>query len=306
MRILPVLALIVASSAVAQTPPDSSKNARKEVASGSGEDSTEARVRWAAGVSAGQLRFSDGAEERAIGAALAVRLWGWLDVSVNPTYAWARGAPVQLALRTIPGRQVQGLTDLPVSVGVSHGFSRAWSPSLGLSLGVTLPTGDSATVGGGSVTAVGANASVGIAPAENFFLGFGAGRTISKGYSAELASSSSTSLSASAGLTIGSVGLNTSYSFDVGAVETDYESARSLAGGINIPLIGDVALNLDGSSGLTKGAPNWALSFGIGTTTASLSSVAVAPYQRLRTVFGAGRKLPTKPRTRTTTAGTGR
>ena len=251
MRLLPVLALVAASSAAAQTPPDSSKNAKRESASGNGEDSTQAKVRWSAGVSAGQLRFSDGAEERAIGAALAVRLWGWLDMSVNPTYAWARGAPVQLALRTIPGRQVQGFTDLPVGVGVSHDFSRAWSPSLGFSLGVTLPTGDSATVGGGRATAVGANASIGVAPVENFFLGFGAGRTISKGYSAELASSSSTSLTASSGLAIGPVGLNASYSFDVGPVEAGFESARSIAGGINIPLVGDVALNLDGSSGLT-------------------------------------------------------
>ncbi|HEX7939139.1 MAG TPA: hypothetical protein VF483_09130, partial [Gemmatimonadaceae bacterium] len=105
---------------------------------------------WSAGVAAGSLRFSSGATESALGATVAARAMDWFDVSANPTFAWTRTVAVQATPSTlIPARTVSGFTDLPVSFGVSHALPGAWSPSFSLSLGVTLPTGDTAGLGSG-------------------------------------------------------------------------------------------------------------------------------------------------------------
>jgi len=289
------LGLTVSSVAASQTPPDTT------VKTPAPDDGGAKTFRWYTGIAAGQMRFSDGAEERAIGVALAVNVRGWLDLAVNPTYAWARGAPVVTSLIKLPGRQVQGLADLPVSVGISRQLPGSWGPLLSLSVGATLPTGDTTRVGSG-VSTVGANLNFGFAPTSVLWLGFGAGRSLSNGYGVGLANSAPTSVAGSVGLQLGRVGVSATWSGDVGPVEVGYESARSIGGGLSIPIVGNLSLTMDGSSGLTDGSPDWAFSAGFGTTTAGLSSVTVAPFQRLKTAFGTGRKfLRTKPRTRATT-----
>jgi len=305
MRPLFLCALIVsATTAAAQSPVDSTK---KSAAGNNTNDGGDAAVRWTSGVAGGALRFADGAEERAVAANVGAHLWGWLDISVNPTYAWATGAPVQLTpLQTQPGRRVRGFTDLPIDIGVSHGIPGIWAPTMSFSLGFTLPTGDSLTVGGGRGVGVGANIGIGVAPAENFSLNAGLGRSLSNGYSADLASSSLSSLSLGSSTKLGPVGVSVSYSQDVGATEPGYDNARVVGGGLSFPLGGEFALNADGSGGLTPGAPKWAFSLSLGTSTASISAVSVAPFQRLRQVFGKGRPLiTTKPRTRPSRKGSG-
>lgn len=298
MRKLFLFGLMVsAATAAAQSPPDTAK---KSAASNNAGDGDGSAVRWTSGVAAGALRFSDGAEERAVAANVGVHLWGWLDLSVNPTYAWATGAPVQLTpLQSQPGRKVRGLTDLPIDIGFSHGIPGIWAPSMSFSLGFTLPTGDSLTVGGGRGVGVGANIGIGVAPTENFSLNAGLGRSLSNGYSAALASSSLSSLSLGSSTKVGSVDVSVSYSQDVGTAEPGYENTRVVGGGLSFPLGGDFALNADGSGGLTPGAPKWAFALSLGTSSASIAAASVAPYQQLRRVFGKGRALiATKPTTR--------
>ena len=256
-------------------------------------------VTWGFGVAAGQMRFADASKESALGVTISARAWDWLDVSVNPTYAWAQGAPTQSGTALPqPGRSVSGLTDLPVTIGLSHLMPGPWSPSLGLSLGMTLPTGDTTTVGSG-VTALGANLNLGFSPAENFSFGFGAGRSLSDGYSAGLASASPTSLALSTMFTAGAVSLGISLAGDVGAVPSGSERGRSIAGGVAIPVGGRMSLNFDGSSGLGSGAHSWAYTAGIGTTASGIVAATVAPYQRLRQAFGMGRKRTMKAKTNT-------
>ena len=293
-----VLGLLAGHALAAQAIADSSKKAAANPAG----DSTEAPARkFSAGVSTGQLRFADGSQERALGASVAAHLWGWIDISLNPTYAWARGADTTVLNRTIAGKQVAGFTDLPIEIGVSHELPGGWSPSLGFSLGITLPTGDSATVGGGGATAVGGSFTAGVTPATGFSLSLGAGHTLTNGYSSGLATSSTTSLSFGSSVQIGTVGMSAGYSADVGEVQPGFENARSLSGGLSIPLFGDYSLSLDGSGGLTHGAPDYAVSVGIGTTVAGIASVTVPTWKKLQKTFGAGRKFPkTKPKTKPT------
>lgn len=252
---------------------------------------------WSAGVAAGQLKFSDGSKESALGATVVAHIWDWLDVSVNPTYAWAQGVAVRLSPTiTTPARSVSGFTDLPVSVGASHALPGEWSPSVGLSLGVTLPTADTASFGSGR-TAVGASMSFGIAPSDDLWFSIGAGRSLSNGFSAALASSSSTSLALSGGTTAGPLHVSGSLSGDVGAVAAGFESARSIAVGMALPVTTGMSLTLDGSAGLTTGSPTWAYSIGFGTTVSGIAAASIGPYQRLRQTFGAGTNAKNKPKT---------
>lgn len=249
---------------------------------------------WTAGAAVGQLKFSDGSRESAIGATIAARAWDWLDVSVNPTYARSTSVAVQTSPTTvIPARTVSGFTDLPVNFGISHALPGAWSPSMGFSLGITLPTGDPAGLGSGQ-TAFGANASVGISPTDDYWFSAGAGRSLSNGYSAALASSTSTSVALSAGTRAGSLQLSASLSGDVGPVTTGFEPARSLAAGAGVPIAAGMSLSLDGSLGLSKGSPSWVLSAGFGTTPSGIVAASAAPYQRLSKAFGAGARIKTK------------
>ena len=256
-------------------------------------------IHWSFGVAAGQLKFPDGSSESALGGTIAARAWDWLDLSVNPTYAWVRSAPVPGGSPAQQqGRSANGVTDLPLTIGVSHDIPGPWSPSVGLSLGITLPTGDTATVGSGS-TGVGVNLNVGFAPTDNFSFDIAAGRSISdNGYSAGFASSSPTSLALSTLVKAGTISVGLSLSGDVGAASSGFESAQSLAAGVAIPVGRGMSLNFDGSAGLTPGAPTWAFAVGIGTTASGIVAATVAPYQRLRRAFGQGTKIKSKPRTK--------
>lgn len=296
MRLAPLSALLFAVAVHAQTP--TPKNTTKKNAAADTTADEPARL-FSAGVGYGQLGFSDGSRERAFGASVGVHLFGFVDISVSPTYAWATSAPLIVTpTLTRPGRTVSGLADLPVSIGVSHGFEDLPGlPSVSLSLGATLPIGDSTAVGTGSAGS-GLSLDFGMQPAEGLSLNFGVGHALSSGYSVGLASSSTTSLGAGGTFQLGKVGLSVGYSADVGTAEVGYENARSVSGGVNIPLMAGYALNLDGSRGLTKGAPDWVYSVGIGTTTASIVAVSARPYKALARAFGAGTRKRIKPTTR--------
>lgn len=77
-------------------------------------------------------------------------------------------------------------------------------------------------------------------------------------------------------------------SAEVGSADSGAVLSRSLSGGVSFPLTGRLALTVDGSRGLTSGAPSWTLSVGIGTAFAGHSPLsASSALRRLRRVFGA-------------------
>lgn len=291
-----LVALLFAVSLQAQSPAKTDTT-KKPVVNDTTADNSERR--FSAGVGYGQLAFSDGSRERVLGATINGHFFGFLDISVNPTYAWATSAPVVVAPRlTRPARTVSGLADLPLSIGVSHGFENAsMAPSISLSLGATLPVGDTTAVGSGT-TGSGLNLDFGLQPTDAISLNLGIGHALSSGYSSALASSSTTSLGFGGTAQLGAVGLTLGYSTDIGMAEVGYENARSLSAGVNIPLMAGYALNLDGSRGLTNGAPDWVYSIGIGTTAVSIAAVSARPYRALARAFGAGTGKRVKPATR--------
>ncbi len=252
-----------------------------------------------AGISAGTMHFQNNAQERALGATIDVHLFGWLDVSLNPTYAWATAADTVLAKRTIKGRTSSGFAALPVSLGYSRDLPGGWSPSVSIGLGFSLPTGDTLSVGSASA-GYGATMGFGLAPSDNFSMNLGASHALNDAYSSGIGTSSATSLSASATLTVGKVGVSGTYSGDVGSVPLGYETAQSLGAGLSIPIHGSLTLTLDGSAGLTAGAPMWTSSIGFGFTPAGIASVMLSPIVRARAALGAGSKIARaiKPKTK--------
>jgi hypothetical protein len=278
---------------------------RKTPAANANADSSEApKNSMGAGISGGLLRFPRNAQESALGATVAAHLWGWVDVSVNPTYAWATAADTTIGTRTIKGRTASGFAALPVSIGISHDLDGPWSPSFSIGLGFSLPTGDTASVGSAHA-GYGANLDFGVSPYEKLSLDLGVSHALNSSYATGIGNSSATSLSASSTLKAGSVGISATYSGDVGPVALGYETAQSFGGGINIPIHGDLALTLDGSAGLTPGAPTWTSSIGLGFTPSGVASVMLSPIARTRAAFGAGNKTTkTKPKAKGKKAGT--
>ena len=64
---------------------------------------------------------------------------------------------------------------------------------------------------------------------------------------------------------------------------------RSLTAGFSFPLVRHLALTVDGSRGLTRAAPDWALSVGIGSAFAGLNPLGMdSPPGRLATALGRG------------------
>lgn len=245
------------------------------------------------GVSAGAMHFGDGGHERAISSAIGVSLPLGFSVGVNPTYAWAQAAPSVDATtgRLLAAAPVQGVADLPVSVGYSHGLPGAWSPGFYVSLGATLPTGDTTTVGSGE-TALGTNFGAWLEPVPGWSLSVDAGRSLSNGFASMLGAIGPTSVSVGASHAVGPVSLNLGYSTEAGAMPAGTTHSQNYVGGMSLPLGGDARFSVDGSLGRADGTQSWALSAGIGTTIASVGQVnPYAAAQRLASAFGHGRSM---------------
>ncbi|MBI3567799.1 MAG: hypothetical protein HY084_06300 [Gemmatimonadetes bacterium] len=302
MRPLLVLAAFVLCVAPLGAQGDPTKPAASSSpATANNDSSSTPSVTWGAGVGAGLLRFPGNAQERAVSAGVSAHLWGWIDVSVNPTYASATAADTVISGRTIKGRTANGLTALPVSIGVSHNIAGPWSPSVSAGVGFALPMGDSTGVGSSSA-GYGLNLDVSVSPSDQVSLSFDASHALNNSFATGLGFSSPTSIGLGGTVNLGKVSASTTWSGDVGSVPDGYESAQSLGLGLSIPLRGDMSLSLNGSSGLTNGAPSWAFSAGIGTTPAGVASVLLSPLRTAGKAFGAGRtfhksKPATKPRT---------
>lgn len=244
------------------------------------------------GLSAGTLSYGKGGSQQSVAAVLSAELLPGFSVSVNPSFASAQLAPTVDATTgaLVPSHTVRGMSDLPIDVGYWHSFTGRWSPGIGLSLGGTLPTADTATGGAGSAT-VGTTVSFSVEPAEGWSMDASAGRSLSNGYATALGSVGSTSLSVGGSRSIGGGSVSANYYTEAGALPAGTTPSRSVGVGVTVPLWGDVVLNVDASSGRADGASHRAVAVGVGTTFADVGSTALGSAQRLSRAFGKGRKL---------------
>lgn len=245
------------------------------------------------GISGGSMHFGDGGYERAVSAAIAASLPHGFSLIVNPTYAWAQAAPTVNSAtgQAVTPAPVRGVTDLPVSVGYYHTLPGAWSPGVFVSIGATLPTGDTTAVGSGEL-GLGANLGVGFAPVENWSVGAGAGHTLSNGYASGLGSIAPTTVSLDVSHAVGRAELSLGYSTELGVMPVGTTHSQNFAGGASLHLGGETALAVSGSAGTADGVHSWAMAVGVGTTFADVARVSpFGAVSQLTNALGKGRSM---------------
>lgn len=226
---------------------------------------------FATGIGAGAMRFSTGRTNEGVSGTLQYSPRTWLVLSASPGFGHT----------TLGQTSSSGPTDIPVSAGASHGLGDIpWSPSISGSLYTTLSLTDSTNALGVGRSTFGGWAGVS---------GWATGRL-------HLTAGGSHSLSANGGN--GSIDLESSYSLgrttanvgissEVGRADSGATLARSIAGGVAFAVAGPLTLTIDGSHGLTNGAPLWSFSVGFGTAFAGVSPLnPTSPLRRLKGVLG--------------------
>lgn len=232
------------------------------------------------GVSGGAASFRNGSTSQAMTATLQYSPLSWLSLSVSPAFAKATDSTGRFS--------TSGVTDLPVAAGAWHTFHGGWYPTLGFSLGVTLPIGDTATGFGNGKATMGASLGLSASPVPTVHLSVGAGRGFTGASSGStFAAGTTTSFIAEASTDVGeraTVGL--SYGEDFGSTASE-PLAKVFGGGVSYALAGPLAVTLDASHGFGVASAKWLVSLGVGTAFAGISPVnPTTPLKRLRALFG--------------------
>jgi hypothetical protein len=226
------------------------------------------------GTTAGMLQYASGRTQRGASLILELRPLSWLNFSASPAYA--RVSDTALGQTTISS----GLTDVPLSIGISHELALPLSPNVGLSLGITLPVGDTAVGLGSGGTSFGISASTGFAPAERAWLGVDVGRPLEgASFTSALNGASATWLGIDGSYAIAER-LHTSLSFSTDFSADSAGESRSLAGGLAFDVAPPLTLTIDASRRLSGVSPDWAVSIGLGTAFSGLSPLG--PTSSLR------------------------
>lgn len=270
MRSLPILggtlAIVVlfsAQAAVAQ----SSKQRRA--------DSTVARTddpspQFSTGVTAGATSFTGGRNEQALSILLQFRPVSWLSFSAAPGFG-----------RTTFGTlSSQGLTDVPLASAAQYlAATLPWSPAFTGFLSTVLSTGQSGSTLGIGRTSLAAGAGLSVSPVSHTYLSADASRPITTGTGN---GSADVWISRSLGRVTPSVG----YSAEIGSADSAATLARSVAGGVAFSIAYPITLAIDGSHGLSSGAPKWAVSLSLGTAFSGISPMSGGIFGRLKNAFG--------------------
>jgi hypothetical protein len=218
------------------------------------------------------MHFSGGRSQSGVSATLEYSPSEWLTFSATPGFGRT----------SLAGVSSSGLTDLPISAGASHALGDIpWSPSIFGSLYTTLSLADSTRVLGAGRTAFGASASLSGSATDRLSLTVGASHPLS-------AQGGNGSIDLESAYSLGKATATLGLSSEVGRADSSATLARSIAGGFAFAVAGPVTLTVDGSHGLTTGAPPWSLSVGLGTAFAGISPLdPSSPLRRLKKVFGA-------------------
>ena len=226
------------------------------------------------GVTVGGLSAPDRHTEQAVGAILEYHPTAWLEAGLNPSVVRSTDS-LGLGARS-------GLTDVGASLGVSHGFDSFWSPSVGVSGGVSLPTGNVAAGLGSGRTTESMYASAGVSPHDGFAVRAG----FWHGLSTDAGTLAGSSLSGEASYDLGPASVNVEYGGEVGGAGIAVPS-RQIGGGLSfaMPHAGNMVVNA--AHTLRGDGPRWQMNVGFGTAFAGLNAVgATSPVERLTGALG--------------------
>jgi len=240
-----------------------------------GADSTVVRSddrspQFSTGMTAGAMSFTGGRSEQALSILLQFRPVSWLSFSAAPGFG-------RTTLGTLSS---QGLTDMPLAAAAQYSATTIpWSPALTGFLSTVLSTGQSGSTLGVGRTSLAAGAGLSVSPVSHTYLSADASRPVTSGTGN---GSADVWISRSLGRITPSVG----YSGEIGSADSAATLARSIAGGVAFSIAYPITLAIDGSHGLSSGAPKWAVSLSLGTAFSGISPMSGGIFGRLKNAFG--------------------
>jgi hypothetical protein len=252
-----------------------------------GEHRPAAVLPVTAGVTTGSMTFADRRVQQGVTGVVRWHMASWASVAASPTYA-RMSYPASLG-----GGTAGGLTDLPIELGLDHGFDSEWSPAVGLSLGATIPIGDQQLgLGSGSMGAS-VGAGVGLSPMDELSLHLGAGKSLTD-YSMFGALGASDAVWGEAEVSYHLLEhLDATLGFDGDFAASDsLGAARALALSFAAGLGGPYTLTVSGGHGVSGPAARWTFALGFGTDFAGFQAIgSSSPIQRLmRSMGGSSRR----------------
>lgn len=272
-QILPAF-LLAAAPVAAQTPSSTTTPA----ADSAQVDDEGVRLGYQFGITSGALGYRDGRTEQALGAIVRWAPVHWFSLSATPTGVHSTTPPVS------GSRQVSrsGLVDLPVAAAVSHRFDSRFAPQLTGGVGISLPTGDTASGFGSGKFSTELELGAGISPTDRTWLSVAAGRSMSgvAMQSAFTGASGWGDVSVGGSLT-DRLSLDAGYDSDIGAVEDPTVGrSTSMNAALGYVVHGPTSVNVGASHGLSGAAPRWSLALGIGTAFPVLGHANAAPLAK--------------------------
>lgn len=242
-----------------------------------------------AGVTTGSMSFADRRVQRGVTGVVRWHLGRSISIAASPTYA-RMSYPASLG-----GGSVSGLTDLPIELGLDHAFDHGWSPTVGFSLGATVPVGNEQIGFGSGSMGASIAAGVGLSPLDELSLHLGAGKSLSD-YSmfAALGASDATWGDAEVSYHLFEhLDATLGFDGDLGASDS-LGAARALALSFAAGLGGPYTLTVSGGHGVSGPAARWTFALGFGTDFAGFHAIgSSSPIQRLmRSVGGSSHRGP--------------
>ena len=243
-----------------------------------------------AAVTTGSMSFADHRVQQGVTGVVRYHFRQGVSLAASPTYA-RMSYPA-----TLGGGAINGLTDLPIELGLDQSFDDVeWSPAVGLALGTTLPVGDQ-QAGFGSGT-VGANVGlgIGVSPIDVMSIHLGAGKPLTD-YSMIGALGASGSAWGDAELSFHLLDrVDATVGFDGDFASSDTLGvARAVAFSIATALHGPYTLTISGGHGVSGPAARWTLALGFGTDFAGFQATgSSSPIQRfMRSMGGSSHSGP--------------
>lgn len=259
-----------------------------------GQDTTATRVQPASitvDVTTGTMDFSDHRVQEGLTGVLRYHPFRGVSLAASPTYA-------RVAFpSTLGGGSTSGLTDLPLEVSGDCSFDVPGSPTVGVSFGVSLPTGDKAAGFGSG--GLGANVSIGVgaSPVDPLSFHLGAGKALNDYslYSALGTSSSAWGDLESSYQILDRLEATVGIDGDIASSDS-LGPSRAIALSLTMNVAGPYAITLSGGHGISGIAARWTLALGFGTDFTGLEALgSSSPIQRFMRALGGGSHKASTP-----------
>lgn len=242
-----------------------------------------------AGVTTGSMTFADHRIQQGITGVVRWHLRQSISLAASPTYT-RMSYPASLG-----GGAAGGLTDLPIELGLDHTFESGWSPTVGMSLGATIPVGDTQLGFGSGSMGASVSAGVGLSPLDELSLHFGAGKSLTD-YSMFGALGAAEAVWGEAEVSYHVFEhLDATVGFDGDFASSDsLGTPRAVALAFAAGVGGPYTLTVSGGHGVSGPAARWTFALGFGTDFAGLQAIgSSSPMQGLmRAVGGSSHRGP--------------